>query len=124
MERAGLLVKEVCECLNIEGRLSELGVVLVASNEQKWTIEISSVDRCLIIYSEVIAPNSVEEVSSYYLNMNANHKMMRGAWIGAGADGVFRLYYRTMVECVTALQVVDALKYLVGLHQHISDGRT
>jgi hypothetical protein len=86
MTRAGLLMREICECLNVDVQPCDLGVVLIERDEQKWSIAASTIDQRLIICSELTRFDLRGSTSDYYLRMNADLKMMRGGlgwgWFG------------------------------------------
>lgn len=122
MTRAGLLMREVCEYLNIDIQPCDLGVILIDKDEQQWRIAATAIDQRLIICSELARLDTVGHDSGHYLRMNADLKLMRGAWVGVGLDDVVRLYYQESLHGLIASQVVSILQRLMNLRRYLMAG--
>ncbi|WP_194690509.1 CesT family type III secretion system chaperone [Pseudomonas sp. p50(2008)] len=123
MTPAGLLVREICEYLNVDVHSSDLGVVLIEKDGQQWRIDAAEIGQRLIISSDLTTLELEGFAADYYLSMNANLELMRGAWIGLGLDKVLRLYHQESLQGLIAPQVVKILERLVGLHRHIIENK-
>lgn len=124
MTHAGLLMREICECLGVEVQPCDLEVVLVERDEQRWHIGVATGGQRLAVYSELTELELAGGSDEYYLGMNANLGLMQGAWVGVDSDSIPRLYYQESITNLTALNVVGLLQRLVGLHRHLAAGRT